>query len=201
MNNATHKTSLKTDKKILKSAQNLFWYHGHKASSLDRIANDAGQSKGAFFHYFRNKKDITSQVLQKYAQEQLYSPLEKHFTQNANTKEALFSWALEIYERYSANDYKGGCLLGNLGLELADNDETARQEIAAIFLKWENQMTTYFKEDHRQGEILMEPRQFARMVIATLQGITMTIKVHKDKNRAGREFQAFAEMLERMIKG
>jgi AcrR family transcriptional regulator len=190
-----------TDKKILKSAQQLFWHHGHRASSLDKIANDAGQSKGAVFHYFRNKNDITSQVLHKYAEGQLFVPLEKHFAATPNTKEALFGWAMDIYQAYAQEGYRGGCLLGNLALELADEDEAVRSEMAAIFLEWENKLTSYFKDEGRQGEILMEPRQFARLLIATLQGITMTIKVHKDKNRAAREFQAFGELIERMIRG
>ena len=176
-----------TDRKILDSAEQLFWHHGHRASSLDKIANDAGQSKGAVFHYFRNKKDITSQVLKKYASEQLFAPLEKQFSQTANTKEALLGWAMEIYQAYAQDGYKGGCLLGNMALELSDEDETVRKEMATIFLDWENQMTCYFKDANRQGEIMMEPRQFARLLIATLQGITMTIKVHKDKNRADRK--------------
>ncbi len=190
-----------TNQKILNSAQQLFWHHGHRASSLDKIANDAGQSKGAVFHYFKNKKDITSQVLQKYADEQLFEPLDKHFSQISNTKEALLSWGMEIYQAYADQNYKGGCLLGNMALELSDEDEAVRQQMASIFLDWENQLVGYFKDPGRQGEVLMEPRQFARLLIATLQGITMTSKVHKDKNRAAREFQAYGELIERLIKG
>lgn len=189
-----------TDKRLLDSAERLFWHHGHHGSSLDRIANDAGQSKGAVFHYFRNKKDITSQVLKKYADEQVLGPIHKHFKASQNTKEALLSWGYEIYQDYVKANFKGGCLLGNMALELSDVDESVRQEMASIFLEWENTLASYFKDEMRMGEILMEPRQFARMVIATLQGITMTTKVHKDKNRAAREFQAFAEMIERLIK-
>jgi len=190
-----------TDRKILNSAEQLFWYHGHRASSLDKIANDAGQSKGALFHYFRNKNDITSCVLEKYALEQLFAPLEKHFSQTQNTKEALLSWTFEIYQAYTEQEYKGGCLLGNMALELSDADEAVRQQIAGIFLDWENQLVSYFKDKSRNGEVVMEPRQLARLLIACLQGVTMTVKVHKDKNRAGREFQAFAELIERSIKG
>lgn len=191
----------KTNEKLLNSAEKLFWHYGHGGSSLDKIANDAGQSKGALFHYFRNKKDITTQVLEKYAQDQVFAKLSKHFDATPNIKEALLSWALEIYQDYLAQDFKGGCLLGNLALELSDNDEDARQAMAALFLEWENQLVGYFKDESRAGEVVMEPRQFARLVIATMQGIQMTIKVHKDKNRAGREFQAYAELIERMIKG
>ena len=190
-----------TDLKILDSAENLFWYHGHKASSLDKIANDAGQSKGALFHYFRNKKDITSQVIQKYAHEHLMGRMQNHFAMTANTKEALLSWGMEFYQSYAESGFKGGCLLGNMALELADTDEAVRQEMAGLFLEWENQLAGYFKDEARQGEVLMEPRQFARIIIATLQGFTLTVKVHKDKNRAAREFQAYAEMVERLIRG
>ncbi len=190
-----------TDMRLLDSAEQLFWHYGHRASSLDKIANDAGQSKGAVFHYFRNKKDITSQVLRKYAQEQLFGPLQNHFEKTTDTKIALLNWVTEIYQDYTKSNFKGGCLLGNMALELSDCDEAARQEMASIFLDWENQMAGYFKDGGRIGEVLMEPRQFARLVLATLQGITMTIKVHKDKNRASREFQAFAEMIERLVKG
>ncbi len=190
-----------TDLRILDSAEQLFWHYGHRASSLDKIANDAGQSKGAVFHYFRNKKDITSQVLRKYAQENIFGPLETHFFQTPNTKEALLGWGMEIYKNYAEADYKGGCLLGNMALELSDSDENARCEMAKIFLDWENKLTGYFKDPARSGEIMMEPRQFARLLIAALQGVTMTSKVHKDRNRGAREFQAFAELIERMIRG
>ncbi len=190
-----------TDTRLLDSAEHSFWYLGHRASSLDKIANEAGQSKGAVFHYFKNKQDITTQVLNKYAQGQIADPLAAAFAQGKNIKEALLIWVMKIYQDYTAQDYKGGCLLGNMALELSDTDEEARAEMAKIFLNFENQLVGYFKEEGRSGEILMEPRQFARLIIASLQGITMTVKVHKDKNRAAREFQAFAELIERLIKG
>ena len=189
-----------TNKRILKSAERLFRRYGHGASSVDKIANDAGQSKGAVFHYFRNKQEIAAQVLRAYAAAQIFAPLERHFARTPNIKEALLGWGLELYQTYAREGYQGGCLLGNMALELADTQEALRRDMAAIFLEWENRMTGYFRDKNRQGEILMEPRQFARLLIAALQGLTMTTKVHKDKNRAAREFQAFGELIERLIR-
>jgi len=189
-----------TQVKILESAEKLFWHRGHKATSLDAIARQAGQSKGAVFHYFRNKRDVTKNVLNKYAQEELFGPLQSNFERTHNLKEALLGWAEQIYTSYSAQHYSGGCMLGNLALELADQDEDVRHEIAKIFLEWENQLVGLLKLCAKDGQMLMEPRQFARILIASLQGLTMTIKVHKDRNRAAREFQALAELIERLIK-
>lgn len=190
-----------TQVKILESAEDLFWAKGHKATSLDLIARKAGQSKGAIFHYYRGKGDITQLVLAKYAQEELYGPLQNQFTQSTDIKTALLGWVEGVYNSYAQSDYKGGCLLGNMALELADQDEGVREQLARIFLDWENQLVGSLKSHARDGQIVMEERQLARLLIATLQGITMTIKVHKDKNRAAREFQALAELIERLVKG
>lgn len=190
-----------THVKILDSAENALWYHGYQASSLDRIANDAGQSKGSIFHYFRSKADITKQVLNKYAEDELFGTLQTQITTKPNAKEALLGWVEGFYHTYAEHNYRGGCLLGNIALELSDQDEDIRAELAKIFLNLENRLVGFFKEKCTPGQILMENRQFARLLIAMLQGVTMTIKVHKDKNRAAREFQALGEMIERMVRG
>lgn len=187
--------------KILDSAEEMLWHRGYQGSSLDRIANGAGQSKGSVFHYFRSKSDIAQQVLHKYAEEELFGTLQTQMATKPNVKEALLGWVEGFYNTYSGQGYKGGCLLGNMALELADQDEALRSELAKIFLTLENQLVGFLKEKCEAGDLVMENRQFARLLIAALQGVTMTIKVHKDKNRAAREFQALGEMIERLVKG
>lgn len=194
-----------TQVKILEAAEDLFWHNGYKATSIDQIAQKAGQSKGAVFHYFRNKNDVSVLALKKYASEELFSPMEAAFSGARTIKDALLIWVQGIYEAYGQKGYNGGCLLGNMALELSDQDEELRAELSKVFLELENTLVSLLKEheggEAAKSEILMEPRQFARVLIATLQGILMTIKVHKDKNRAAREFQALAEMIERLIRG
>ena len=188
-----------TKPKIVESAEKLFWHQGHKATSLDEIAKDAGQSKGAFFHYFKCKGDITRLVLQKYAQEELFAPLEREFSKTESLKSALMGWATHMYKAYSKNQYQGGCLLGNMALELADQDDDLRAQMAAIFLEWENRLVGFIRESSTPHNLRMQDRQLARILMACLQGITMSIKVHKDKNRAAREFRAMGEMIEELI--
>ncbi|MBL4803634.1 MAG: TetR/AcrR family transcriptional regulator [Alphaproteobacteria bacterium] len=190
----------KTEAKLLDSASSLFWQQGHKATSLDQIAANANQSKGAFFHYFRNKNDVTKKVLAKYAHERLIGPMDQFFAAHDDVKDALLAWVQGNYKYYTEHDYQAGCLMGNLALELADRDDDIREDLSALFLEWENALVRHLREKAKEGQLVMEPRQFARIVIAAMQGITMTIKVHKDKNRAGREFMALSEMIERLIK-
>ena len=58
---AKKQTSTKLQK-ILTSAKQLFATNGFKDVSLDKIAAQAGVSKGAIFHHFKNKLDLFQQV-------------------------------------------------------------------------------------------------------------------------------------------
>ena len=189
-----------TKVKILKTAENLLWQQGYDGASLNDVVAKAGVSKGAFFHYYPNKQAIMTEVLDKYAQEQLFTPLEKHLSNAHSVKTGLFNWLEESFRAYAQWKFKGGCMLGNFALELSDKDEKAREHLKQIFLSWENLLVSHLRAAADEGKLLMEPRQFARLIISMYEGIMMTIKVHKDQNRASRDFQALAELIERMVK-
>jgi TetR/AcrR family transcriptional repressor of nem operon len=186
--------------KILNAAEALFREQGYQGASLNDITRKAKLSKGAFFHYYKDKSMIANDVLKKYVTEQLFAPLEDQSTRTQHVKVVLMGWIGEMYQNTIKNQYKGGCLLGNWALELSDSDETMRSEIAQLFLELENRLVGLLRPTAASGKLLMEPRQFARLLSSSLQGVMLTVKVHKDKNRAAREFQALAEMIEWMIK-
>lgn len=43
---------------LLNSAVTLFDTHGYDATSVQQIVEDAGRTKGAFYHYFESKEDL-----------------------------------------------------------------------------------------------------------------------------------------------
>ena len=189
-----------TQNKLLKTAEHLLWAQGYDGASVNDIVRKAGMSKGAFFHYYPNKQSITVEALEVYAEEHLLGPLEKHLSSAHNVKAGLLSWLEESFGAYAQWEFKGGCMLGNFALELSDKNDELREHMKQMFLSWENLFVTHLRGAADEGKLFMEPRQFARLLISMYQGITMTVKVHKDTNRAARDFQALAELIERMIK-
>lgn len=189
-----------TKSKIARSAESLFLTQGYEAASLNDLVAKAGVSKGAFFHYYPNKQAIIIDILDSYANAQLFTPLDRHLGAARNLKSGLLAWLSEGYNAAAQGKFRGGCLLGNFALELSDRDESVREHIKQLFLQWENQFVSHFKTAQAEGKLLMEPRQFARLIIAMMEGITMMGKVHKDHIRASREYQALAELIERMVK-
>lgn len=187
-----------TQKKILSSAEHLFREHGHKATSLDKIAHDAGQSKGAVFHYFKNKDEITAHVLEHYAQEAIFEEMKTHFETHQDVKDALKSYLNAMQNDVKARDFKGGCLLGNMALELSDQD-AHRASISSLFQTWEDTLVGYLEDPARGADMVLPPRRFARLFIAGLQGVVMSAKAHKDETRTGDEFEALNELIEGFI--
>lgn len=71
---AAHKAILeeKRKKDILRAAKKLFYLNGYKGTSLDKIAQEAGISKGLIYHYFKNKMALIlalNQSLEGYMEE------------------------------------------------------------------------------------------------------------------------------------
>jgi len=60
-----------TRSKLLASALRLFARDGYAAASVDRIAEDAGFSKGAFYSNFDGKEQIYLEVLESYGEANL----------------------------------------------------------------------------------------------------------------------------------
>ncbi len=193
-------TPAKAKIKLLKKAEDMLWKRGYDGTSVNDLVRAAGVSKGAFFHHFPSKQALISHIIDSYARQELLKPLQYHLSRARTPKHALLNWIQERYRNYESTDFKRGCLLGNFALELSDKDEEVREQLKQVFLEWENLITSALKPLAAEGKIDLEPRQIARMIIAQWQGATMMAKVHKDKNRAGREFMALGQMIERMIR-
>lgn len=197
--NTAQKKPTETQKKIVKTAEKLILLNGYDGASLNDVVKKAGVSKGALFHYYPNKQSIVLEILDKYAAEQLYAPFDKFVGREDSLKTGLYAWLQNMHDVFSGGNFKGGCLLGNTTLGMSDRDKHIQEKVKQLFLQWENQMVTYFKQAHQDGKLLMEPRQFARLLIAQVQGTIMLCKAHKDNIRGSREFQAIAEFIGRVV--
>lgn len=63
-----NRQSKNTKEKILDAARSLILNHGFAGTTVDAVINQAGVSKGAFFHYFPTKNDLGYILVQQYAE-------------------------------------------------------------------------------------------------------------------------------------
>lgn len=84
-----------TRRKLLGSARCLFARDGFNGTSIDRIADDAGYSRGAFYPHFRNKEAIFLEVIREHTQASLCELLSilEAVTDLDDVVEKVASWA------------------------------------------------------------------------------------------------------------
>nr|WP_244905495.1 TetR/AcrR family transcriptional regulator [Paenibacillus physcomitrellae] len=174
------KKGKQTRDRIVAAAADLMFERGVAGTTVEDVQKLAKVSASQLYHYFKEKRELvlavivlqTERVLQ--AQEPLLSHLD--------SMEALRTWRDAIIQLQIERKCQGGCPIGSLGSELADTEPTARIEVAAGFLEWEQAIGRGLKAMHERGELRAEadPNALALALLTTLQGGLLLTQVRKD---------------------
>lgn len=126
---------------------------GFQTTGIETILRRVGVPKGSFYHYFKNKHEFGLAVIDSYANyfakklnhfltDDSFSPLQRlrNFTHNAQSGMVRF-------------EFRRGCLVGNLGQELAGLDEEFRNQLENVLRDWERQTAVCLDDAKEAGEI------------------------------------------------
>ena len=181
----------KTSKEeILKESAKLFKIKGYYNTSMSDIASACGLLKGSIYHHFKSKDDIgleTLKYIHKYFNDEIFSiAYRKQLTPLEQIK--LF---VKKTDNYFLNS-KGGCLLGNLALEVSWSNIDFKKEIQDYFINWESALFAIFKnkfDDKKANEL-------AKEYVALIQGEIMMMNLHNDKERYLKVGRKMIQLLE-----
>jgi AcrR family transcriptional regulator len=86
-----------TRTQLVKTARQLFFDDGYHPTSLEKVADAAGYSKGAVYSNFRNKDELCTAVLDEVRAERLGEVLEIFGTSDTPSRtEAIRDWAQRV---------------------------------------------------------------------------------------------------------
>jgi len=97
--------------RMLKAAMELFVDRGYEHVTVEEIARAAGQSKGAFYWYFKDKEDCLVQIVQAYAQ--LMSQALTKAASNASGSASSRLLAITDFRPWSDQDFRRFVMLIN----------------------------------------------------------------------------------------
>lgn len=160
---------------LVHEALALFRRQGYHKTTMADVAGACGLLKGSLYHYFPSKEALALAVMQR---------VHAHF------REQVFRWAYEdslspaVCARHMAEETEryflsseGGCLMGNLVLELIDVVPEFQEPIRRYFQDWITALLHLFT---RSG-LPAEQAQFqAENTVAAIQGGLMMMRLFKD---------------------
>ncbi|MDD2319704.1 MAG: TetR family transcriptional regulator C-terminal domain-containing protein [Geobacteraceae bacterium] len=170
-----------TKSEILKAGLRTIARHGFNATGIETILKQANVPKGSFYHYFSSKKDFGFKVLDRFA-----TGIDEIFT--SYLKDPSFSPLVRLRNcteslvaRFEDNNCSIGCLVANLGQEMADQDEEFRQKLAEIFSSWLDHFECCLQEALDREEIPgdISPKHTARFFLSGFEGALLVSKVLK----------------------
>jgi TetR/AcrR family transcriptional repressor of nem operon len=131
----------------------LLTERGFQVTGIDEVLKRVGVPKGSFYHFFKSKDEFGAAVIENYVDyyarkmdrifnDSTCSPLTRLKTFVDNAKHGMTKF-----------DFKRGCLIGNLGQELASLDNQFRLQLEAVLVSWEERVTACLEEAIQTGEI------------------------------------------------
>ena len=199
MRAATARNPEQTRGKILEAAFAEFYKNGFQAGSLNRIVKEAGATKGALFHHFKNKHDLGYAVAREIIQPRLkarWSDPLAHSDDPIRDLKRIFRQCLN--DELESGLLAQGCPLNNLALEMSPLDERFRQTLEKIYGSWRESLAAAFARGIKAGKVRknISPAKVAAFIVAAQAGMVGTAKNAQCTTLLGRTREALFDYLD-----
>jgi TetR/AcrR family transcriptional regulator, transcriptional repressor for nem operon len=160
-----------TRARILAAAASLVYERGFAGTSLDDVMAATGTSKSQLYHYFADKDALIREVI-KAQLGRIIAAQQAAGLREVSSWDGLRRWCDHFVSATSETQGAGGCPLGSLVGELADQSEPARRVLAQCFADWQSYLSDGFKAMSDSGELAAraDPTELALAMITALQG-------------------------------
>jgi TetR/AcrR family transcriptional repressor of nem operon len=157
----------------------LLTERGFQITGIDEVLKRVGVPKGSFYHYFKSKDHFGHAVIDNYEAyyakkmdrifgDSSQSPLQRLVNFTANAKNGMVKF-----------DFKRGCLIGNLGQELAALDTQFRERLEGVLVSWEKRIAECLSESIDIGELApgQDPQALSRFFWVGWEGAILRSKL------------------------
>ena len=174
-------TKRNTKAELLDHGVQLLLDRGYHSTGIQEVLKAAEVPKGSFYHHFGSKEDFGLRAAEQYA-DAGYALLDAMLNdQSKPALERVRSFFEQIFEDWSSGDCRHGCLLGNLGQELADVNEPFRLFIAATMDRWTERIARCLAEAQQDRSLSADadPMMLAHALMDGFEGAALRMKLAK----------------------
>jgi TetR/AcrR family transcriptional regulator, transcriptional repressor for nem operon len=163
---------------IVQSALVEFHRRGFAACSVEDITRGAGVPKGSFYNHFKSKEDLGAEVVRRYS---AASGWRAELPGGLTPLEQLRARFGVLRDVLTGREFSRGCLVGNMGTELADHSPAIRDEVAESLDAWSVRTADLVRAAQAAGEIdaRLDADVLGRFIVNAWEGAVTRTKVVK----------------------
>lgn len=176
---------------------------GYGATALDEILAAAGVTKGSFYHHFASKAEFGAALIEAYGADFLAVLHRSLDRADLLPLDRLGAFAAGAEAWMAAHGYRRGCLVGNLGQEMAALPEDYRARLQAVLADWQEATARCLRTAQAAGEIgpSEDPEALAALFWTGWEGAVLRAKLDRGPEPLRAFIAAFLRLvsLERKI--
>jgi len=164
-----------TTPEIIGIAINMFRNNGYHGTSMAMLASACGLMKGSFYNHFSSKEEIlvvAIKSLNDYLNERVFNIA---YDENIKPKKRL-ELILEKLMVVLRSD-KGGCLVGNMTLEVYNSQPEFRECLNKYFEDWINAFRFVFQQKYDENKA----NNLAKISVQEFEGAIMLGRIFDDE--------------------
>lgn len=155
--------------RILDAAYRCMVRDGYAATSMQRIADEAGVQK-RMLHYYFGSRELLFERLVEQVGERLLGPLEERISDLEDPAEIVTSGLELVWEELLADPEPQGVYLALVAESI--NDPTMRAALARVSDRFREQIERSIEGARERGwKLAVEQRSLAVLVMASVQGL------------------------------
>jgi TetR/AcrR family transcriptional repressor of nem operon len=187
---------------LMDAAEDLILETGFAATSVDRIIERAGVTKGAFFHHFESKAALGRALVERYAAldlEQLEAHMRRAETLSRDPLQQLLIFVGLLQEAWAAQPEPfPGCLFASFLSEAGLFDADTLQVIQDTMLTWRRRIGAKLQAvmATRQPRLAVDADSIADMLTVTFEGAFVVSKTMRDPMTVARQLGHVRNYLE-----
>ena len=180
---------------ILTAAMDLISKHGFSGTTVDKIASEAGLSKGSIFWHFNNKENLFRAVIDT-IRGALFEGLLRGLRDNLSAREKV-ELLLNNYCELIEADCSRCIDLTVLIIELVETNPLLAEELRDLFAELANTLTFVLDEGKGTGEIgkSVDSQMTAYTMVGNLQGLTVQYYLNRNKLEYNRLMDAYKDLI------
>jgi TetR/AcrR family transcriptional repressor of nem operon len=159
-----------TRARIIEAAAELVFAHGVARTGIEDVQLRAGVSASQLYHYFADKDDLIRAVIAHQTDGILAA--QRPVLDELDSFDALERWRDLLIDLQEQRNCVGGCPIGSIAAELADNDPRARADLVDGFERWEAPIRAGLARMRERGDLRpdTDTNALALALLTALQG-------------------------------
>ncbi len=142
-----------TRQALLRAGVEVLTEKGFAATGIDEVLKRVEVPKGSFYHYFASKEAFGAELIDSYAAYFAHK-LDRCLCNAARTPlQRIGDFVADADRGMARHGYRRGCLIGNLGQEMAALPESYRLRLVMVLEDWQRRLQRCLEEAKQQGEL------------------------------------------------